>query len=46
MKDNTTHTYKEQFPTKPITEIKTTNTTQGPSTKNQRQSQNMDNLHI
>jgi hypothetical protein len=31
----TTHRYKEQFPTKPITEIKTANTTQGSSTKNQ-----------
>jgi hypothetical protein len=34
MEDNTTHSYKEQFPTKPITEIKTTNTTQGSSIKN------------
>jgi hypothetical protein len=25
MKDNTTHSYKEQFTTKPITEIKATN---------------------
>jgi hypothetical protein len=28
MEDNTTHSYKEQFPTKSVTEIKTTNNTQ------------------
>jgi hypothetical protein len=33
MEDNTTYSYKEQFPKKSITEIKTTNTTQGSSTK-------------
>jgi hypothetical protein len=33
--DNTTHSYKEQFPTKPITGIKTTNAAQGSPTKNQ-----------
>jgi hypothetical protein len=33
MEDNTTHSYKEQFPRKPITELKATNNTQGSSTK-------------
>jgi hypothetical protein len=34
MEDNTTHGYKEQFSTKTITEIKTTNNTPGSPTKN------------
>jgi hypothetical protein len=33
VEDNTTHSYKEQFPIKPTTGIETTNTTQGLSTK-------------
>jgi hypothetical protein len=33
MEDNATHSHKEQFPTKPTTEIKTTDTTQGSPTK-------------